>query len=168
MMEAILNAQGYEGIGLAVAFLGAALAVVMSCIGSAYGTGVAGEAASALAAKDPSKFGKSMVLQILPGTQGLYGLVVWFLAVNAIGLFGGNLTEITVFQGCQVFFACLPMALGGLLSAIYQGRLAAACMNILAKQGDDWSKGILLCVMVEFYAILSLLASFLMLNALSF
>ena len=56
----------------------------------------------------------------------------------------------------------LPMALGGLFSAIAQGRVAAGSINILAKKPDDWSKGMVLCITVEFYAILSLLASMLM------
>ena len=61
--------------------------------------------------------------------------------------------------------ACLPIAFGGLLSAIAQGKVAAASVNILAKKPDDWSKGMILCITVEFYAILSLLASFMMLNS---
>ena len=62
--------------------------------------------------------------------------------------------------------ACLPIAFAGLLSGIAQGKVAAASINILAKKPDDWSKGMILCITVEFYAILSLLASFLMiLNA---
>lgn len=153
--------------GLAIALAGASLAVGLSCIGSAKGTGITGEAASGVCAEDPSKFGKSMILQVLPGTQGLYGLVAWFLAVNKIGLLGGNILDVSIMQGWQIFFACLPMAIGGLLSAIAQGRVAAAAINILAKKPDDWSKGILYCVMVEFYAILSLLVTFLMLNGLS-
>ena len=122
----------------------------LSCIGSAKGTGITGEAASGLTSEDPTKFGKSMILQVLPGTQGLYGLVAWFLAVNKLGLLSGGVVDVTLQQGWQIFFACLPMAIGGLLSAIAQGRVAAAAINILAKKPDDWSKGILFCVMVEF------------------
>ena len=154
--------------GLAIAFLGSGLAAALSCIGSAKGTGLAGEAGSGVVSEDPSKFGKCMILQVLPGTQGLYGLVVWFLAMNAIGLFSGQLVDLTVTQGTQIFFACLPMALGGFFSALLQGRVAAAGIHILAKQPNDWSKGVLFCVIVEFYAILCLLVSFLMLNGLSF
>ncbi len=154
--------------GLAIALAGASLAVGLSCIGSAKGTGITGEAASGLTSEDPTKFGKSMILQVLPGTQGLYGLVAWFLAVNKLGLLSGGVVDVTLQQGWQIFFACLPMAIGGLLSAIAQGRVAAAAINILAKKPDDWSKGILFCVMVEFYAILSLLVTFLMLNGLTF
>ena len=131
--------------GLALALLGAGLAAVLSGIGSAKGTGMAGEAGAGLLCQDPGKFGKVMILQVIPGTQGLYGLVVWFFAIFRMGL-----------------LSCLPMALGGLFSAIAQGRVAAASINILAKKPDDWSKGMVLCITVEFYAILSLLASMLM------
>ena len=148
--------------GLAIGILGAALAAALSGVGSAKGTGIAGEAAAGLAAEDPSKFGKALILQVIPGTQGLYGFVIWFLA------FGKLIPGMSVDQGMQVFSACLPIAVGGLLSGIAQGKVAAASVNILAKKPDDWSKGMIFCIIVEFYAILSLLASFLMLNGLSF
>ena len=140
--------------GLALALLGAGLAAVLSGIGSAKGTGLAGEAGTGLLCEDPSKFGKVMILQVIPGTQGLYGLVVWFFAIFRMGLLSGTLPQLTIAQGMQYFVACLPMALGG--------RVAAGSINILAKKPDDWSKGMVLCITVEFYAILSLLASMLM------
>ena len=148
--------------GLALALLGSGLAAGLSCVGSAKGTGIAGEAASGLLSEDPSKFGKAMILQVLPGTQGLYGIVVWFFAIFTMGFMGGT-ANLTLQEGMQYFVACMPMALGGLLSAIAQGRVAAACVNILAKKPDDWAKGMVLCGIVEFYAILSLLASMIML-----
>ena len=149
--------------GLALALLGAGLAAVLSGIGSAKGTGMAGEAGAGLLCQDPGKFGKVMILQVIPGTQGLYGLVVWFFAIFRMGLLSGNvLPDLTITQGLQYFVACLPMALGGMISAIAQGRVACASINLLAKKPDHWSKGMVLCVTVEFYAILSLLASMLM------
>ena len=148
--------------GLALALLGSGLAVGLSCVGSAKGTGIAGEAGTGLLSEDPSKSGKVMVLQLLPGTQGLYGLVVWFFALYTMGMMDGSV-NLTVQEGLQYFVACMPMALGGLLSAIAQGKVAAGSINILAKKPDDWSKGLILCGIVEFYAILSLLASMLML-----
>lgn len=144
-------------------FLGAALAAGLACVGSAKGTGIAGEAGAGLLCEDPSQFSKVMILQVIPGTQGLYGLVVWFFAIFRMGLLSGTLPDLTIAQGMQYFVACLPMALGGLFSAIAQGRVAAASINLLAKKPDDWSKGMVLCITVEFYAILSLLASMLML-----
>ena len=149
--------------GLALALLGAGLAVGLSCVGSAKGTGIAGEAGTGLLSEDPSKSGKVMVLQLLPGTQGLYGLGVWFFALISMGMLDGSAVNMSVTEGMQYLVACLPMAIGGLLSAIAQGRVAAGSINILAKKPNDWSKGLILCGIVEFYAILSLLASMLML-----
>ena len=149
--------------GLALALLGAGLAAVLSGIGSAKGTGMAGEAGAGLLCQDPGKFGKVMILQVIPGTQGLYGLVVWFFAIFRMGLLSGSLPELTIAQGINIAVSCLPMAIGGYRSAVYQGRVAASSINIVAKQPNDWSKGIILCVIVEFYAILSLLASILLL-----
>ena len=160
-MQQALTFLGSIG-GLAFALLGAGLAAVLPGIGSAKGTGIAGEAGTGLLCQDPSKFGKVMILQVIPGTQGLYGLVVWFFAIFSMGLLGGELPAMSIAQGMQYLFACLPMALGGLFSAIAQGRVAAGSINILAKKPDDWSKGMVLCITVEFYAILSLLASMLM------
>ena len=148
--------------GLALALLGGGLAAGLSCVGSAKGTGYAGEAGAGLLCEDPGKFGKVMILQVLPGTQGLYGTVVWFFSIYCIGLLGG-VPAIDVTTGLQCFVACMPMALGGLFSAIAQGRVAASSINILAKKPADWSKGLVLWGIVEFYAILSLLASMVML-----
>ncbi|HBR09572.1 MAG TPA: permease, partial [Clostridiales bacterium] len=75
----------------------------------------------------------------------------------------GTAFDMTVTEGVRYFMACLPVAFGGWLSAIAQGRVAAASINILAKKPEDWAKGMILCITVEFYAILALLASFLML-----
>ena len=149
--------------GAAIGMLGAGLAVCLAGAGSARGTGIAGEAGTGLLSEDPSKSGKVMVLQLLPGTQGLYGLVVWFFALIQMGMMDGSAAGLTLVEGFQYFAACMPMAFGGLLSAIAQGRVAAGSINILAKKPDDWSKGLILCGIVEFYAILSLLASMLML-----
>ena len=153
--------------GTALAFLGAALAVGLCCIGSAKGTGMVGEAATGVISEAPENFSKCLILQVLPGTQGLYGLVVWFFALFTMGAFSGGIVPLTVTEGATIFAACLPIALGGWLSAIFQGRVAAASVNVVAKKPDDWAKGIILCGIVEFYAILSLLASVLLLmNAL--
>ena len=151
----------FGGSGLAL--LGASLAVALCCIGSAKGTGMVGEAAAGLVSEDPDASTKCLVLQVLPGTQGLYGLVVWFFALIQMGMMDGSAAGLSVVEGFRYFAACMPMALGGLLSAIAQGRVAAGSINILAKKPDDWSKGLILCGIVEFYAILSLLASMLML-----
>ena len=144
--------------GLAIALLGAGLAACLAGAGSAVGTGIAGEAGAGLVTEDPAKFGKAMILQVVPGTQGLYGFVIFFLAFLKISGAG----DISLINGAAVAFACLPIAIGGLVSAIAQGKVAAASVNLLAKNPDHWAKGMILCITVEFYAILSLLASMMM------
>ena len=150
--------------GGALALLGAALAAALACVGSAKGTGIAGEAGAGLVSEEPGKSGKALILQVIPGTQGLYGFVNFFVAFSKVS---GVIGSLTVQQGLQVLSACLPIGIGGLLSAIAQGKVAAASINILAKKPDDWTKGMIMCVIVEFYAILCLLASFLMLGAIA-
>ena len=161
-MEALLNGFGGTALGL----LGAGLAVFLAGIGSAKGTGITGEAGAGLLCEDPSKFGKVMILQVIPGTQGIYGFVVGFMAILNMGILNADFAGLTIQQGMQYLVACLPIAFGGLFSAIAQGRVAVASINILAKKPDDWSKGMILCITVEFYAILSLLVSLFMLMSL--
>ena len=152
--------------GFGIAMIGAALAVLLPGIGSAKGTGWVGEAGAGLISQDPSKFGKALILQVIPGTQGLYGLVIWFFAMLNMGALNGTAVGMDLSTGWRYFIACMPIAIGGMLSAFAQAKVAVASINILAKKPDDWSKGMILCITVEFYAILALLASFLMiLNA---
>ena len=157
----------FEHAGLAFGLLGAGLAACLAGAGSGIGTGYAGQAGAGLVTEDPSKFGKVMILQVIPGTQGLYGLVVFFVAIMRMGILSGSLPDLTIAQGLQYFAACLPIGIGGLVTAKYQGKVAAASVNLLAKNPDHWSKGMILCITVEFYAILSLLASMIMLLQIS-
>ena len=101
----------FGGIGLA--FLGAALAVGLCCVGSARGTGMVGEAATGVLSETPEHFSKCLILQVLPGTQGLYGLVIWFFALFTMGAFSGGITDLSVTDGLTIFVSCVPMALGG-------------------------------------------------------
>ena len=149
--------------GLYVAIIGASLAVALACAGSGKGVGCVGETAAGVLSEDPGKFSSCLILQILPGTQGLYGLVVWFYALFTLGVIGGDPVTLTVAQGIGYLFACLPMGIGGYITAIAQGRCAAAGVSLVAKRSEEMSKGIIMAIMVEFYAILCLLASFLML-----
>ena len=156
-MEVLANA------GTFIAVIGASLSVALACAGSGKGVGCVGEAAAGVISEDPNKFASCLILQILPGTQGLYGLVVWFYAMFAMGFIGGEPVEMTLGKGIAVCFACIPMAIGGYVTAIGQGRCAAAGVSLVAKRPEEMSKGIIMAIMVEFYAILCLLASFLML-----
>lgn len=147
--------------GLVFSFAGAAIAAFASGTGSAIGVGKAGEALSGLVSEDPDKFGRGLVLQLLPGTQGIYGLVVAFMIMNNVGLFLPTFNEVTVTQGLIYFFGAMPIALVGLLSAIAQGKTVVTGIMLLAKREEEMGKAIVMAVMVETYAVLALLVSML-------
>ena len=105
-----------------------------------------------------------LVIQLLPGTQGLYGLLVGFITLSKIGILGGEVADISVITGLLILAACLPIAVVGLLSAISQGKTAVAAIGIVAKKPDQFGKAMLFPAMVETYAILALLVSFLAVN----
>lgn len=148
-------------LGLVFALFGAALASVLAGIGSAMGVGMAGQAAAGLVAEDPDKFGQALVLQLLPGTQGIYGLLVGFMILMQVGVLGGTLKPITDAQGLMLLAASLPTGIVGLLSAIHQGRTAVAGIGLLAKRPEEQGKAITMAIMVETYAVFALLISML-------
>ena len=151
-----------NSLGLALAVLGAACAALFAGIGSAKGVGLVGEAAAGVVSVDPSKFSKVLILQLLPGTQGLYGLLISIIMLSRIGVFGGSPADLTVYQGLRFLAASLPIAIVGLFSGIAQGRAAAAGVGIVAKKPDHSSKGVIMAAMVETYAILAFLVSILL------
>ena len=104
--------------GVSLAILGAALAALLAGIGSSIGVGIAGRAAAGVVTEDPEKFSKVLILQLLPGTQGIYGLLIAFIALSNIGVLGGNVRQLTTAEGLSFLMACLPMAFVGLMSAI--------------------------------------------------
>ncbi len=117
-----------------------------------------GEAAAGLTVEEPAKFGKALVLQLLPGTQGLYGFVIGFMI---LGKLGGDLN---FQQGLYYIFAALPIGVVGYFSAVAQAKVAVSGMNILAKNEDNFVQGIVYSVMVELYAILGFVISLLLVN----
>lgn len=152
-------------IGTMLAILGASLAAIAG-IGSAIGVGIAGEAAAGVVAEDPKKFGQTLIMQALPGTQGIYGLLIAFIIMLKIGLMGGNgILDLTVAQGAAILAAAAPIGIVGVFSAIAQGKAAAAGIMLIARKPEELAKGMIYAAMVETYAVLALLVSFLMLNA---
>ncbi|MBQ6266800.1 MAG: V-type ATP synthase subunit K [Clostridia bacterium] len=150
-----------QNLGYVFAILGGALAAALAGVGSAIGVGRAGRAAAGVVSEDPSKFGKVLILQILPGTQGLYGFLIAFLLFVQIGVIGGDLQALSTAKGLMYFGACMPMAIGGLVSAIQQGNTAVAGVNVVAKRPEESGKAIIFAAMVETYAVIALLISIL-------
>jgi V/A-type H+-transporting ATPase subunit K len=147
--------------GNAIALIGAGVAVFLAGLGSSVGVGIAGEKAAGVTTEDPEKFGRLLLLQALPATQGIYGFLVGFLAMYRMGSFGVPLS-LSVEQGWQFFFACLPAGITCLISALYQARVSVSCMDIVAKHPEESGKALIMPAMVETYAVLGLLASVLL------
>ena len=155
-----------DNFGIVLAVLGMALSSFLPGWGSAKGVGMAGQAAAAVVGEEPGLFGKVLVLQLLPGTQGIYGLLIAFITMSNIGLIGGNAAMSTV-KGLCYFMACLPMAVVGLLSAIHQGKTSVASISLVSKRTDQFGKAMIFPAMVETYAILALLISLLAVTGVS-
>ena len=154
----------WNDMGMVYALLGAAVAVFLAGAGSAIGVGIAGQAASGVV-EDPSKFAKVLIMQLLPGTQGIYGLLVGFITLSKIGLLGGGAADLDPKTGLLILAACLPIGIVGLISGKAQGQTAAAAIGIVAKKPDQFGKAMLFPAMVETYAILALLISILSVTA---
>ena len=148
--------------GVLFAALGAAAATFLSGWGSAKGVGIVGEVAAGLMIEEPEKFGKSLVLQLLPGTQGLYGFVIGLMVLGRLNV------NMSFAEGFYILMACLPVAVAGYGSAIAQGRVAASGISLLAKNEEQSTKGIIYAVMVETYALLAFVVSIMLLSAVSF
>jgi V/A-type H+-transporting ATPase subunit K len=152
-------------LGAFYALLGAAVAVLLAGAGSAIGVGIAGQAASGVVSQDPDKFAKVLIMELLPGTQGIYGLLVGFITLSRIGLLGGGMGSIDTATGLMILAACLPIGVVGLISGMHQGKTSAAAIGIVAKKPEQFGKAMLFPAMVETYAILALLISILAVTA---
>lgn len=152
-------------IGQVLALVGAAIAVIFSGMGSSGGVGIAGETASGVSTENPEVNSKLLVLQLLPATQGIYGFLIAVIVLINTGVLGGVMKAVTIEQGLALIAGCLPVGLVGYVSGIKQGKVAAAAMIMTGQRPEMSGKGITMTVMVETYAVLSLLVSFLIVNS---
>lgn len=149
-------------LGTILALFSIAIAVGLPGYGSSYGVGLVGEAGAGVVSENPDKFGQILLLQIVPGTQGIYGVLAGLMIMLRAGFLSGSIPSFTVLEGVAYIMAALPIGFVGWVSAIYQGRVAAAGVGIIAKKPNEMGKAILFAAMVETYAILSLLVSLLL------
>lgn len=151
-------------IGIVLAILGAALATILAGSGSAKALGKAGQIGQGLISQEPEKFGRVLLLQALPGTQGIYGFLTSILILQKIGVLGNNLQNISLETGLTILFSALIMGIVGYLSAIVQGNVAADGINVVAKKPEEVGKAIILAAMVETYAVIALLVTILIIS----
>lgn len=145
-------------MGYTIALIGIAACVLLCGVGSCIGLFKTSTAAAGVLGEDPKKFGKVMVLVLLPATQGIYGFIIGIIASGSIA------QTMTTAMGWAMVGAVLPMALSGLISAYFQGKAAANCIYAVGKQESLSGKLIVYPGMIEFYAILGLIISIMLLG----
>jgi V/A-type H+-transporting ATPase subunit K len=145
--------------GIIIAIIGAGICAILSSIGSAVGVQMGGRAAAGVCSEKPELFGKVLLLQALPGTQGFYGFIVAILMAIRLGILGGPLLDLSAGQGWAYFGAAMPAAIILFFSAIFQGMTAVAAIHMTAKQPEASGRGVTMTALVETYAVLGLLTS---------
>ena len=131
-----------------LAYIGVALAVGLSGIGSAYGVTICGNAAIGAFKKNPSASGSYIGLAALPSSQGLYGFVGFFILNPLVT------ADISMFAACAVLGAGLALGAVALFSAIRQAKV---CANGIGGGHNAFGTTMVLAVFPELYAILGLL-----------
>lgn len=151
--------------GMYLALAGAGLAALLSGIGSAMGILHSSRSATGVLSEKPELYGQLLIMVVLPGTQGFYGFLAALMVMIKLNFFGGAaVTQPSFLLGLKILIACLPVAFAGLVTAIYQGKVAAAGIMMAAKRPElAFKAGVVYAVMVEVYAILGLLATLLIL-----
>ncbi len=152
--------------GIVLSIIGAVIAAALAGIGSGIGVYTAGSKAAGVLAEKPDLFGKLLIITALPGSQGVYGLLIAILALAKIGVFSGGL-EVPVEAGYQIFWAGVLMGVAGLASGWLQGRVAAAGIGAVGKDPSISGKAVVLAVIIETYAIFGLLVGLLVLNGIN-
>lgn len=152
--------------GVPLVLLAAATPAIFGFIGSAIGMASAGKAAAGVVAEKPDLFGKLLLMQALPGSQGIYGLVAAFLVLNFAGVLGATeLPAINTGTGIQFFIAALPLAISAVFSGALQGKVAASGILSIAKDETLVGKALLFAAMVETWAIFGFLVTVILLQS---
>ena len=139
---------------MVMAYVGVALMVGLAGIASAIGTSIAGQAAVGAMKKNGNAFGSYMILSALPGSQGLYGFVCFFMVK-------GFLQAPTPIQGAAIFGAGLLVGIVNVAAAVYQSKVCANGIAAIGNGHDVMGKTLILAAFPELYAILTVAATFL-------
>lgn len=138
-------------MNLLIAYVGIAIMVGLSGIGSAYGVTICGNAAVGALKKNPGASGQYIGLSALPSSQGLYGFVGYFLLSAYL------VPGITWYAAAAVFGAGLGLGLVALFSAIRQAQVCANGIVAIGSGYNVFGTTMVLAVFPELYAILGLL-----------
>ncbi len=149
---------------LIMAYVGIALMVGLAGIASAVGTSISGQAAVGAMKKNDGAFGSYMMLTALPGSQGLYGFVCFYIVAFMYNIIT---PEITILQGAAVFGNGLLVGIVNLASSIYQGKVCANGIAAIGNGHDVSTKTLILGAFPELYAILTVAATFMIASAIA-
>ncbi len=148
-----------DSTAIILAYLGVALMVGLAGVASAIGTSICGQASVGAMKKNGDAFGSYMVLTALPGSQGLYGFVAFFMASELIN------AEMTILQGAAVLGIGILVGLVNLAASIYQGKVCANGIVAIGNGHDVMGKTLILAAFPELYAILTVAATFMIIEA---
>ena len=136
-------------------YVGLALMLGLAGIGSCIGTTIAGNAAEGALKKNPEKSSSYMILSALPSTQGLYGFVAFLLWPKGV--------EAMTDKGFLFFAVGIAVGVVCLFSAIRQGQVCANGIIGISQGHNVQANTMIYAALPEFYAILSLIASLMIL-----
>lgn len=137
---------------IVLAYLGVALCVGLSGVGSAYGVTICGNAAIGAYKKNPGASGSYIALAALPSSQGLYGFVGFFMLNSHLSAANGDMLVAAAILG-----AGLALGLVALFSAIRQAKVCANGISAIGGGHNAFGTTMVLAVFPELYAILGLL-----------
>ena len=146
---------------LILAYLGVALMVGVSGLASAVATARCGMASVGALKKNSGAFGSYMILSALPGSQGLYGFVGYFMVSGLI------VEDMTMVAAVGIFGAGLLMAIVTLSSALFQAKVCANGIAAIGNGNDVFGKTLILAAFPELYAILVVAATFIISSAIA-
>ncbi len=156
-----IGVEGHTNVQ-SIAIFGIIIAMGMTGIASSLALGMTGSAAAGATAEKPENFGKNLVLQILPMTQGVYGLLASILLLMGVGLLGGAAVPVGAAVDPQIGMVAIGIGIVvGLtgLSAFGQAVTASASIGATARNPEVAGKGIIFSVMPETLAIFGLLVA---------
>lgn len=160
-METTNLIAGSGNLPVILAYVGLALMVLLSGIGSSIGVVMGGNATIGALKKNPDAFGNYMLLSALPGTQGLYGFGGFFI-LNSSGVISA---QMTMLQAIAILAAGLILGIVGLVSAIQQGKVCANGIASIGSGNDVFGNTMILAVFPELYAIIAFAATFIISNS---
>ena len=143
-------------IGGVLAIVGAVLAVVLTGIGSAIGMAWVQQAAAGVVSEEPEKYGKTLILQLIPSSNALYGFVVGFLVIFQV-LFSG--VTYSVVEGLMVLGICLPIAIVGMIACLCQAKVCVSGIIMVGKKAELSGRALTMAVFIELFALFALIIS---------